>query len=154
MTTTNSVVANAIKAKNARLVPFDRDAVKPGDSVWYKGREFEYKGMRGPKAELEDVFDGETEIVGIFDKDLKMAANARRVARNADYTDATNRLRFCLDSLYRADDYRNEAVGIVAQLINEGVIDKTAGARMNELQRLLAQAMAVGKDLYYNRIRP
>ena len=63
-------------AKNARLVPFDRDAVKPGDSVWYKGREFEYKGMRGPRAELEDVFDGETEIVDIFDRNLKMAANA------------------------------------------------------------------------------
>lgn len=75
---TNSVVRNAmaVAAKNARLVPFDRYAVKPGDSVWYKGREFEYKGMRGLRAELEDVFDGETEIVGIFDRDLKMAANA------------------------------------------------------------------------------
>jgi hypothetical protein len=76
--------AKRVAAKNARLVPFDRDAVKPGDSVWYKGREFEYKGMRGPRAELEDVFDGETEIVGIFDRDLKMAANAERVARNAN----------------------------------------------------------------------
>lgn len=68
--------AKRAAAKNARLVPFDRDAVKPGDSVWYKGREFEYKGMRGSRAELEDVFDGETEIVDVFDRDLKMAANA------------------------------------------------------------------------------
>jgi uncharacterized coiled-coil DUF342 family protein len=40
--------------------------------------------MRGPRAKLEDVFEGETEIVDVFDRDLKMAAkNAKRVARNA-----------------------------------------------------------------------
>lgn len=76
------------------------------------------------------------------------------VARNADYTDATNKLRFCLDSLYKADDYRNEAVRTVAQLINEGVIDKSAASKMNELQKLFEQAMAIGKDLYYNKLRP
>lgn len=84
MTSTNTVVANAIAAKNARLVPFDRSSVKPGDSVWYKGREFEYKGSHGSLlVELEDVFDGEAEFVSPYDRNLKMAANAARAARNA-----------------------------------------------------------------------
>jgi hypothetical protein len=69
--------AKRVAAKNARLVPFDRDAVKPGDSVWFKGREFEYKGMRGTgNVLLADVFDGEEETVFAYDRNLKMAANA------------------------------------------------------------------------------
>ena len=80
MDSTNRVVANAMaarSARNERLVPFDRDAVKPGDSVWFKGREFEYKGSHGSLlVELEDVFDGEAEFVSPYDRNLKMAANA------------------------------------------------------------------------------
>ena len=98
-----------------------------------------------------------SELMGKL-KNLPKVDNAvarnERVARNADYTDATNKLRFCLDSLYKADDYRNEAVRTVAQLINEGVIDKSAASKMNELQKLFEQAMAIGKDLYYNKLRP
>lgn len=72
-------------ARNERLVPFNRDAVKVGDSVWYKGREFEYKGSHGSLlVELEDVFNGEAEFVSPYDRNLKMAANARRTARNAN----------------------------------------------------------------------
>lgn len=69
-------------ARNARLVPFDRNAVQVGDTVWYRGREFKYEGTRGgSNVFLTDAFDGEEELVSLYDKNLKM--KAKHAARNA-----------------------------------------------------------------------
>ena len=110
METKNKVVANALNAvRNARLVPFDRNKVKLGDTVWYRGREFEYRGTRGTSnVFLVDAFDGEDELVSLYDRNLKMAANAdtsvvTETAVNAG--DATTR-KFKPNDLVKWLDYK------------------------------------------------
>ena len=82
---TNPVVRKAVNAValNLKLIPFVKAKVEPGDSVWYRGREYEYIGSVGStRVEIEDIFEGERDVVSVYDKDLKMAANATASREN------------------------------------------------------------------------
>ena len=82
---TNPVVRKAVNAValNLKLIPFVKAKVEPGDSVWYRGREFNYIGSAGStRVEIEDIFEGERDVVSVYDKDLNMAANATASREN------------------------------------------------------------------------